>query len=189
MELVRAVGIWATVAGGIGLLLVGGELMVGKFSVGALGMLALTVAGLAMVLWSRARSAALWQANKAFLMSNRGIEVLHARRAFQGRTLWVGRALLALFLLSGIAFFFLFSAISCGTRTDGYCGDVGTPPEALVILLQVVSLLLGGAWAAVISWRRRHESQTELIDRVVAEGQRKRRSDDPMAGMDRHRWE
>ena len=189
VELLRAIGIWATVAGGIGLLLVGGELMVGKFSVGALAMLALTACGIGLLWWSRVRGAALWQANKPYLLSEHGVEVLHARRTFQGRTLWVGRVLLALFLITGITFFFFFSAISCGTRTDGYCGDVGTPSESLVVFLQVSSLALGGAWAAVVSWRRRHESQTELIDQVVAAGQRKRRSDDPMAGTGRFGWE
>jgi len=189
IELFRAIGIFAIVVGGIGLLLLGGELLAGKFSFGALCMLALTCAGVGLLLWSRARGAALWQANKPYLLSERGVEVLHERRAFQGRALWVGRALLALFLVSGIVFFFVFSAINCGTRSDGYCGDVGRPPESVVVLFQVVSLALGGAWAAVVSWRRRHEHQTELIDRVVAEGQRRRRSEDPMAGMDRNRWE
>jgi hypothetical protein len=189
VEAARATGIGLTVAGGIGTLLLGGEFASGKASVAGVIALAALVVGVGLLVWSRSRGTALWTANKAFLLSEQGASVLHERREFAARTLWVGRVLLALFLVAGTVFFFLFSAISCGERIAGYCGQVGRPSESLVVLMQVVSLALGGAWAAVIYWRRRHESETERIDAVVAEGQRRRRSDGPLAGSNRSAWE
>ena len=171
------------------MLLLGGELAARKASLAGLIVLAILVVGVVLLLWSRSRGAALWSANKPYLLSEQGADVLHARREFAARTLWVGRVLLALFLVSGIIFFVLFSAISCGDRLEGYCGQVGRPSESIVVLSQVVSLALGCAWAAVVYWRRRHESETERIDVVVAEGQRRRRSEGPMAGTNRSAWE
>ncbi|MCR6712157.1 MAG: hypothetical protein NVV57_05430 [Demequina sp.] len=189
VDLARAIGIGLTVAGGIGLLLLGGEFGARKASLAGIAVVALLATGIALLLWSRSRGAALWEANKAFLLSEQGAAVLHERREFASRTLWVGRVLLALFLVCGIVFFFLLSAIGCGDRIDGYCGHVGRPPEWIVVLTQVVSLVLGSAWATVVYWRRRHESETERIDIVVAEGQRRRRTEGPLAGTNRSSWE
>ncbi|MGC4175315.1 hypothetical protein [Demequina sp.] len=189
LELVRAVSLGGTVATGCGLALVIGQIVAWERPGLALLWPVFFLAGLGTLLWSRAQLNELFARNKPYLLSEHGAEVLRARREHEARSLWVGRAVLAVFLVCGIVFIALLSAINCGDRVDGYCGDVGRPPEPLVILAQFVALGLGGLWAAIISSRRRHESETERIDAVVAEGHRRRRNDDPMAGTNRFAWE
>lgn len=189
LEALRATGLGLTIVGAAGLVLLGGQLFVWEEPGPALGALAVFVAGLAMLLTSRARLARLWAHNKAYLLAEQGASVLHGRREFARRLVVVARILLSLFIVCAIAFFFLFSAIACGDRVDGFCGDVGTPPESAVVAMQALSIGVGAAWAAVVYARRRYDDETDRIDRVVAEGQRRRRNDHPMAGTDRFSWE
>lgn len=189
VEVLRAVGVGVTILGSVALVLMGGSLFEGDDPSSGLAALAVFTLGLCTLLWSRTRLTKLWAHNKPYLLSEEGATLLHERREAADRTLWVGRILLALFIVFAIVFFFLFSAISCGERSDGYCGNVGRPTESIVVASQITALALGCSWAAVTYWRRRQDDETERIDMVVAEGQRRRRSDHPLSGTDRRSWE
>lgn len=189
LEAARAIGMGLTAAGAVATVLLGGQLFVEGDRRTPLGAIAMLAIGLTTLLVARAQLQRLWVHNKPYLMSESGAGVLHGRREFSHRLAFVARLLLALFVVLATVFFFLFSAIACGNRIDGYCGDVGTPPEALVVALQVASITSGGAWAAVVYARRRYDDETERIDVLVAEGQRHRRRDHPMSGSERFSWE
>jgi len=188
-EVARAVGLGLTIAGGAATALIGGEVFVKRAPLAGIVSIASLLVGVTLLMWSRRRLAVLWEHNKPYLMGPGGTEVLHARRDHVHHALWWARGLLALFVVLAISFYFLFSAISCGDNTDGYCGQVGTPPEPLVVAVQLLSLGVGCAWAAVVYWRRRYESETEKVDVIVADGARKRRSDDPLSSLSRYSWE
>ena len=122
-------------------------------------------------------------------MSEDGTLALRGRQDMVARLARAGRFAMALFLVFGVVFFFLFSAINCGERIDGFCGDVGRPPEWFVVAWQMATLILGAAFTALVSLRRRLEDEAERIGDVVGEGQRRRRHDHPMDGTDRFSWE
>jgi len=189
LELARAVGLGLTIAGGAATVFVGGEIFVKRAPTAGIVSIATLLVGVTLLVWSRRRLSRLWEHNKPYLMSEHGTEVLRARRDYAGHALWWTRGLMALFVVFAIAFFVLFNAIACGDRSDGFCGQVGRPSESLMVAVQLTALGLGCAWAAVMYWRRRHESETERIDVVVGEGSRKRRSDDPLSSLSHYSWE
>ena len=188
-ELVRAAGLVITITSGIALFFVGGQLLAWTDPAWAVADLAMLAAGIALLIISGRHIKQLGAANKPYLLSEEGRFAIRGRRELEKRILTAGRVTLGVFLVCAIVFFFLFSAIACGDRIDGYCGQVGTPPESLVQTWQVVTVIIGATWAALVSFRRRHEAETERIDLVVAEGLRRRRSQDPMLGTDRFSWE
>jgi len=189
LELWRAIGVWLTVVGTVLLLLMGRQLIEWEDPAPALVSLAIFVAGLSLLLWSRARLRAVWERNKPYLLSEKGVNVTRGRRDAAKTLARISHVLLALFVLVGLIFFGFFSAASCGERIVGFCGDVGRPPEDLVTTLQMVTLVIGAAWAGVMTMRNRQDDQTERIDIVVADGQRMRRQSDPLLGSDRFSWE
>ena len=105
------------------------------------------------------------------------------------RFLRAGRIAIGLFVGLGVVFMFLFAAINCGERIDGFCGDVGRPPEWFVVVWQAATLVTGATYIALVSLRRTLEAEAERIGVVVAEGQRRRRHDHHMDGTDRFSWE
>lgn len=188
-ELVRAAGLVISITSGIALFFLGGQLLAWTDPLWPLLDLAVFAAGVALLVISGRRITQVGAANKPYLLSEEGRFAIRGRRELEKRILTIGRVTLAVFVVCALVFFFLFSAIACGDRSDGYCGQVGRPPEWFVELWQVVSVTIGALWAALVSFRRRHEAQTERIDMVVAEGLRRRRAEDPMLGTDRFSWE
>ena len=188
-QVTRAVGLWLIAVGGFGLVLLGGQLVVGDDPAWPLVALALFVFGVWATLASRARLRALDAFNRPYLLSEQGVEVMHGRAEFAKRVAVASYVVLGLFLVCGVAFIFLISAASCGNRIDGYCGDVGRPSNETMITFQVATLSVGALWVALMGLRRTHEAESERIDNVVAEGQRRRRHDHPFDGTDRSSWE
>ena len=189
LEAARGAGVWLTIAGAVALFFLGGQLFVWDDPSWALIDISVLAAGVTLLLWSRARLKLQWEANKPFLLGDEGASVMRGRNETSARLSRTSHLVLALFLVCGVAFFFLFSAIACGDRVDGFCGDVGRPPEWFVELWQTVTIAIGAAYVGVVSMRRRFDDETERIDVVVAEGQRRRRHDHPMDGTDRFSWE
>jgi len=188
-QVTRAVGLWLIAVGGFGLVLLGGQLVVRDDPAWALVALAVFAIGVWAVLSSRSRLRALDVLNRPYLLSEQGVDVMHGRAEFARRVAVASYVVLALFLVCGVAFLFLMSAASCGDLVEGYCGDVGRPSDGTMIMSQVVTLAVGGLWVALMGLRRTHEAESERIDTVVAEGQRRRRNDHPLAGTDRTSWE
>ena len=188
-ELVRAAGLVITITFGIALFFVGGQLFAWTDPAWPIVDLAILAVGVAVLITSGRRINQLRTANKPYLLSEEGRLAIRGRRELEKRILTIGRVTLAVFIVCAIVFFFLFSAIACGSRIDGYCGQVGRPAEWIVQTWQLVSVAIGATWAALVSFRRRHEAETERIDLVVAEGLRRRRAEDPMLGTDRFSWE
>lgn len=189
LEAARGAGVWLTIAGAVGLFFLGGQLFVWDDPSLAVIDLLVLAAGLTLLLTSRSRLKRQWEANKPYLLGADGASVMRGRNEAAARLSRASRLVLALFLVFGVAFFFLFSAIACGDRVDGFCGEVGRPPESLVELWQALTITVGAAYVGLVSMRKRFEDETERIDVVVAEGQRRRRHDHPMDGTDRFSWE
>ncbi len=185
----RAFGVLLTITGGVALFFLGGQFFVPGDNAAALGSLAIFAIGLTLLLLARARLATAWEANKPYLLSEAGPTAVHGRQDLVTRFLRAGRIAMGLFLVFGVVFMFLFSAINCGERIDGFCGDVGRPPEWLVVVWQATTLVVGAAYIALVSLRRTLEAEAERIGVVVAEGQRRRRHDHHMDGTDRFSWE
>jgi hypothetical protein len=188
-ELLRAVGLGITIAGGLVTVLLSGQLIAWQDPALALCWLGATAVGAALLMLSRSRLAAMWAANKPYLQSEAGSSVVRERREYEERTRWVGRVLLALFVVSTTAFLLMFSIRQCTVGRDIYCENLPKASDWLLGTSQTAAMLIGGAWAAVAYWHRRHQSETERIDQIVTEGYRRRRSDSPMAGTDRRSWE
>jgi hypothetical protein len=188
-EVVRAIGVWLSVAGAVALFFLGGQLFVWDDPSWAIVNVILLAIGITLLVRSRARIAALTQANKPYLLSEDGALVLRGRREGSKRLGRMALAALVAFLFLGFAFFFLFSAINCGDRIDGFCGQVGRPSTAFAEAWQAITIAMGAAYVGLVSMRKRFDDETERIDVVVAEGQRSRRHDHPMDGTDRFSWE
>lgn len=189
LETVRAVGVWLTVGGSVALFFLGGQLLVWDDPSWAIINVVMLAVGIWLLVRSRARLARLAEWNRPYLLSEGGARALAGRRATAARLGRLSLAMLIAFLLFGFVFFFLFSAIACGDRIDGFCGDVGRPPERLVEAWQALTIAIGAAYVGVVSMRSRFDGETDRIDVIVAEGQRQRRHDHPMDGTDRSSWE
>jgi hypothetical protein len=189
LEVTRAIGLGLTWAGAVVAVLLGRRLFIDAASAVPLGAIAFLVVGLTMLLVSRSRLKRLWNHNKPYLLSERGAEVLRGRREFSRRLELFARLLLALFVVVTIVFFYLFSLISCSDRIIGNCVDPDAPPESVLVAVLLASISLGAAWGVTAYSRRRYDDETERLDVLVAEGQRHRRRDHPMAGSERFAWE
>ena len=188
-QVVRAAGLWLAAVGGVALVLLGGQLVVMDDPGWALIAVVVLVGGVCAMLWSRAHLRELDAANKPFLLGEQGATVMRGREEFAKRLAIASHMVLAVFLVCGVAFIFLISAASCGERIDGYCGDVGRPSDHVMAMAQAVTLAMGALWIALMGLRRTQEAESDRIDGVVAEGQRRRRHDHPLAGTDRSSWE
>jgi hypothetical protein len=180
---------WLVAVGVIALFFTGGQLLAWQDPEWAVAPLATCVTGGALVWWAQRRLRELDAANRPYLLGEGGQAVMRNRAETESRMLTASRWLLALFLVLGIAFFFLLSAASCGDRVTGYCGDVGRPSDSVMTAAQIVAVSAGAAWIAAVSLRRTHEKESERLDRVVAEGQRARRHDHPLSGMNSRDWD
>ena len=189
LQVTRALGVLLTITGGVALFFLGGQFFVPGDDAAALGSLVLFALGLAVLLVSRAKLARRWEENKAYLLSEAGRTAVHGRQDLVTRLLRAGRIAIGLFLGLAVVFTFLFAAINCGERIDGFCGDIGRPPEGLVAVWQAATLVTGAAYIALVGLRRTLEAEAERIGVVVAEGQRRRRHDHHMDGTDRFSWE
>lgn len=189
VQAIRAFATALAILGLVALFLTGGQLAVWEDVLWAAISVAVIVVGAGVAVWARRRVRALDATNRPFLLGEGGAEIMRARAGTDRRLAVLARWLLASFLVLGVAFFFLLSAASCGDRIDGYCGSVGKPSDAIMNVAQIVALSAGAAWAATVSLRRTHEKESDRIDRTVSEGQRSRRTDHPLSGMDRRGWE
>ena len=189
VQAIRAFATALALLGLVALFLTGGQLLVWEDVLWAAISLGAVVVGSVLAWWARRRVRELDASNRPFLLSEGGAEIMRARGGTERSLAVLARWLLASFLVLGVAFFFLLSAASCGNRIDGYCGSVGNPSDDVMNVAQTLAVSAGAAWAAAVSLRRTHERESERIDRVVAEGQRSRRTGHPLSGMDRHGWE
>ena len=189
VQVVRAVGIGALGFGLAWFPFLGAQLFVWDDPGLLIADLVLIAVGAGMFVGARAWLASADRRNRAYLLSEHGAQVMHGRKEFDGRVVVAIRVLFVLFVVMGVAFFYYFSAAACGLRTDGFCGDVATPSDEFVTTIQLAALAVGALWAGAVFLRRTHEKESERIDAVVAEGQRRRRNDHPLAGSGRTGWE
>ena len=128
--------------------------------------------------------------NRAFLMSPDGPEALRVREQFQDRVRIAQRISIVLFLIAGAVFITLVSAVNCEPgQTGGFCGTVSAPSHATVQLSQWAALALGGLYIGTAVLGRTHDRESERLDLIIEEGRRRRKGDDPFAGMSRVGWE
>lgn len=189
VQVVRATGVWALGLGLAMLPFLGGQLFVWDEPFLLLVDLAFIACGAAMLWGARRWLAAADASNRDYLLSEQGARVMRGRKERDSRLGLMAWVLFGVFMVLGVAFVVLMSAAGCGDRTDGFCGDVGRPSDAVMTTMQVISLGVGALWVGALSLKRTHEKESERIDRVVAEGQRRRRNDHPMAGSGRTGWE
>jgi len=189
VQAVRATGVWALGLGLAWFPFVAAQLFVWDSPGMLIADLVLIAAG-GVTFWSARRwLAAADRRNRDFLLSEQGASVMRGRKEFDARLGVAAWVLFGVFVALGVAFIVLMSAAGCGDRTEGFCGDVGRPSDSVMVTVQVITLGMGALWVGVLSLKRTHEKESERIDRVVAEGQRRRRNDHPMAGTGRTGWE
>ena len=145
IQALRAFAAWLLAVGLIALFFTGGQLLVWDDPLWAIIAVATTAAGGVLILRTQRRLRALDAANRPFLFGEGGGEIMHARADLDKAILTVSRWLLALFIVLGVAFFFMLSAASCGERIDGYCGQVGSPSDAVMTWAQFVAVAVGAA--------------------------------------------
>jgi hypothetical protein len=189
VQVARAVGVWVLGLALASLPFLGGQLFVWDDPAFLIVDLVAVALGAALILGARAVHRRLDSANRSCLLGPEGATIMRGRQEFEHRVSVAARWLLGSFLLLAIGFFFLMSAASCGQRTDGYCGDVGRPSDSVMVMSQTLTLAIGAMWIGAVSLRKTHETESERIDRLVAEGQRRRRNDHPLAGSSRTGWE
>ena len=189
LEALRAVGVWLTVGGTVALFFLGGQLFVRDDPSWAYINVVVLAVGIGVLLWSRAQLNLTWAKNKPYLLSEDGALVLRGRRALTARLGRIAVAVAILFVVLGLIFFGLVSAINCTVGEAGFCSQFGKPPEWLVQTWQFLCIATGAAFVGLMTMRGRVEKETERIDIVVAEGQRSRRHDHLMDGTDRFSWE
>ena len=189
LEALRAVGVWLTVGGSVALFFLGGQLFVRDDPSWAYINVVVLAVGIAVLLWARAQLKRRWEENKPYLLGEDGALVLRGRRETVARLSRISVLVAVGFVGLGFVFFGLVSAINCTAGEPGFCSEFGKPPGWLVQAWQALCIATGAAYVGLITMRGRIEKETELIDVVVAEGQRSRRHDHPMDGTDRFSWE
>ena len=189
VQVVRATGVWALGLGLAMLPFLGGQLFVWDEPFLLLVDLGFIAAGAGMLWGARRWLAAADARNRDYLLSDQGARVMRGRKERDSRLGVAAWVLFGVFMVLGVAFVVLMSAAGCGEGTEGFCGDVGRPSDGLMTGWQVLTFTVGALWVGALSLKRTHEKESERIDRVVAEGQRRRRNDHPMAGTGRTGWE
>lgn len=111
------------------------------------------------------------------------------RQRFLDAVTKVKRRLLAMFLAFGTLFIFLVSAASCDGTTQGFCDYVTQPADGIIAFVQMAALVTGLLYLGCVVLSRTHDAETERLDVVIAEGQRRRRDDGPLAGARSRGWE
>lgn len=186
-HMVRFVAIWVTAAGAGLLVLTSGQLFVWDDPGGLL--LALALVGGGGVAWLAARTtlATLRRENRPYLLSARGIQAMAGRERVAARVRAVQRWTLATFVVAGIVMIYAASAMACEGRPEYLCG---LPPvdRSVFLIARTVAVATGAGFVALVVLGRSHAHETERMDAVIGEGQRRRR-EGPVPGLSRHRWE
>lgn len=186
-HLMRFVAIWVTAMGLLLLVLSSGQLLTWD-DPGAL-VLALALTGGGGLTWvaCRVRLDALRRSNREYLLSESGIEAMAGRERFAARARRASTVLFVVFMTGGALVIFTGSSVSCHGVEDVQC----RLPELDPVLFHASRLITGAAGAALVglhALRRSHDLETERMDAVIAEGQR-RRAEGPIPGTSRSRWE
>jgi 4-amino-4-deoxy-L-arabinose transferase-like glycosyltransferase len=186
-HLTRFAAIWVTALGLLLLLLSSGQLFVWD-DPGAL-LLALAMVGGGGLTWlaCRVRLDTLHRANRDYLLSEYGIQAMAGREAFASLARqWMTRTLVV-FMVAGAVVIFTGSSVACHSVPDVQCRIPEVHPW-LFYVARLIAGVAGAAFVGVQSLRRSHQLETERMDAVIAEGQR-RRQDGPTPGIARSRWE
>lgn len=188
-QVLRAVGVWVVCLAGASLFFVGAQVFVRDNLAAPIVVVLALATGIALVWWAKRRLAALDTANRPYLLSEEGSQAMRHRQDVERTIVVARRWALAGFVVLACAFIVLVSYAACVDRVDGICSTDWRPTFALVQATQLGALAMAGLWVALMSLKSTHAKESERIDRVVAEGQRRRRNDHPFAGMSRSGWE
>lgn len=189
IQVIRAVGVWVVCLAGASLFFVGAQVFVRDNLAAPIVVVVALAAGIALVWWAKKRLAALDLANRPYLLSEQGSEAMRHRQEVERTIVIARRWAMAGFVVLACAFIVLVSYAACVDRVDGICSTDWRPAFALVQTVQLAALGAAGLWVALMSLKSTHAKESERIDRVVAEGQRRRRNDHPFAGTSRSGWE
>ena len=186
-HVLRFVAIWITAMGLLLLALSSGQLVVWD-DPGAL-LLALGLVGGGGAVWIACR---LWirqlhRRNRAFLLSEHGVSALGGRGWFAGRVRrWSVVALIA-FMVAGAVVIVAGSALGCAGAREGAC-RLPEVDRSVFIAARAIAVGSGAAYVGLVILGRSHRLETDRMEGVIAEGQR-RREEGPIPGLSRSRWE
>jgi hypothetical protein len=186
----RAAGLWSAGVGAGLFIFVSGQLL--RWTSPELMTVpgVMLVGGAAAYLLAKRHLAELDAHNRPFLLSSRGTQAMRNRAATM-RRLRVWRAWLGtLFFLMGSAFILLLSGLTCESvhNTEGLCGAIPRLTDLQFNLWRSTTLGLGVGFIATWVLMIWHEQESERLDVVVAEGQR-RRAEGPIPGLKRTVWD
>jgi len=186
-HLVRFVAIWVTAMGLLLLLLSAGQLLVWDNPGSLILALGLVSTGAGTWVAAKVRLAGLHRANRDYLLSEYGIEAMGGRERFAHRVSALSWTALAVFIAAGGLVIWSGSALGCEGLRDDLC-SIPSLPAWVFPTVRTVALAAGSAFVGLVVLSRSHAHETEHMDAVIAEGQR-RRLEGPIPGTSRSRWE
>lgn len=186
-HLVRFVAIWVTSMGLLLLLLSGGQLLVWDDPGALLLALALVAGGGGIWIAAKRRLAHLHRANREYLLSVHGIETMGGRERLARRVRALSWTALAVFLAAGGLVIWSGSALGCIGVRDDLC-SIPELPGWVFPVTRAVAIAAGAAFVGLVILGRSHAHETDQMDAVIAEGQR-RRLEGPIPGTSTSRWE
>jgi hypothetical protein len=186
-HVLRFVAIWVTAVGLLLLALSSGQLFVWDDPGALVLAFALTAGGGFTWIGCRLWLQELHRRNREFLLGEQGVSALAGRTAFGRRVRsWSVVALVA-FLVAGAVVIFAGSAMGCTGARDGAC-RLPEVDRSVFIAARAIAVGSGAAYVGLVILGRSHRLETDRIETVIAEGQR-RREEGPIPGLTRSRWE
>ncbi|PKQ27201.1 MAG: hypothetical protein CVT64_01810 [Actinobacteria bacterium HGW-Actinobacteria-4] len=189
VQVVRAVATWVLGAGIAMFPLVARSLLAGRPTGAAWACLTIISLGAGAIVGARWRLAQIDHLNRAYLMGPMGYSIMPGRVTFLDRVNLIKRLCLAAFMVVGIVFIVLVSAVNCTEGQPGFCGWAPTPGDALLTFIQVTGIGLGLLYIALTVLTRAHDQETDRLDKIIAHGQHERKHGGPLAGSSGRGWE
>ncbi|GIG54151.1 hypothetical protein [Demequina activiva] len=186
-HLLRFVAIWVTAMGLLLLVLSSGQLFVWDDPGALLLAMAMTGGGAAVWLGCRWWLESLHRSNREFLLSEDGVSALAGRAAFARRVRTWSVVALVGFMVAGAVVIFAGSAMGCVGARDGAC-RLPEIDSSVFSASRSLAVGAGAAYVGLMILGRSHRLESDRIEMVIAEGQR-RRMEGPIPGVSRSRWE
>ena len=181
----KVVGGWALGLGALGMLLTGGEFSTGEPGPWAIASAVGAAGGAAVFTIGFLRFRAAHRPNMDFLKSQNATSILAARRELETRFVRARQISLAVFLVIGTAFFLLAGTYSC---VEQPCLGNFEGHLDWIQRTRVWSLVAGAILLPITALARVHIAETNRIEVIASDYQRRREDDDPL-GLKISRWE